>query len=49
MKRLKQWCEDVNKLTDKVQFDLVYVPQEDFENYPHVSFQEIVDNLTEYK
>lgn len=49
MKRLKQWCDDINRLKGKAQFDFVYVPQEDFDKYHPGSFQEIADNFTEYK
>ena len=32
-KRLRQWCEDVNKAQDRVKYECVYAEQEEFEKY----------------
>src|SRR4051794_24134754 len=33
MARLRQWCEDVNRVQTDVEYDYVYVDQESFEKY----------------
>lgn len=49
MQRLKQWCEDVNRVQTDVKYDFVYVDQEGFEKYKPSSFRELVDGFREYK
>ncbi len=43
IKRLHQWCVDVNAAQDKVKFAALYVSQEDFEQYPPKNFGELVN------
>jgi type III restriction enzyme len=47
--RLKQWCEDINKLQNEVEYDFVYVDQENFDKYKVSSFLELVNSFREYK
>ena len=49
MQRLRQWCEDINKVQTDVAYDFVYVDQEAFELYRPTSFQALVDSFTDYK
>ncbi|ABR64199.1 DEAD/DEAH box helicase family protein [Sinorhizobium medicae] len=49
MERLKQWCEDINRVQADVTYDFVYVDQESFEKYSPKSFSELVENFTQYK
>lgn len=49
MRRLSQWCEDVNKVTSDVTYDFVYVDQESFDVYRPQTFQQLLDGFTEYK
>ena len=49
MQRLRQWCEDINKVQTGVKYDFVYVDQESFEKYNPVSFRQLVDSFREYK
>jgi type III restriction enzyme len=49
MQRLRQWCEDVNRVQADVQYDFVYVDQESFEQYKPLSFRQLVDGFREYK
>jgi type III restriction enzyme len=49
MQRLRQWCEDINRLQTDVEFDYVYVDQESFEQYKPTSFRQLVDGFREYK
>ena len=49
MQRLRQWCEDVNRVQSDVEHDFVYVDQKGFENYKPVSFKELLDSFREYK
>lgn len=49
IQRLKQWCEDLNKLEKKPKFDFVYVPQDDFDKNAPQSFQELEKHFRKYK
>jgi type III restriction enzyme len=49
MQRLRQWCEDINRVQADVVYDFVYADQESFERYKPVSFRQLVDGFREYK
>ena len=49
MERLRQWCEDINRVHAGVKYDFVYVDQESFEQYKPTSFRQLIDGFTEYK
>ena len=49
MARLRQWCEDVNRVQADVQYDFVYVDEESFEKYKPTSFKQLMDGFREYK
>jgi type III restriction enzyme len=52
MKRLKQWCKDVNEIPNAKQiWNFLYVPQDDFESYVDSlkSFRELVQICKEYQ
>jgi type III restriction enzyme len=49
MMRLKQWCEDVNRVQDEVTFDYVFVDQEGFEKYQPKNFSELASGFIQYK
>jgi type III restriction enzyme len=49
LERLKHWCEDVNRVQDKVSVDFVYVDQENFEKYHPSTFKQLVDLFREFK
>ncbi len=49
MQRLRQWCEDINRVQADVEYDFVYVDQESFEKYKPTSFKQLVDGFREYK
>jgi type III restriction enzyme len=49
MHRLRQWCEDMNRMQSKVQYDFVYVDEESFKKYGPKSFKQLLDGFTEYK
>ena len=49
MHRLRQWCEDMNRMQAKVQYDFVYVDEESFKKYGPKSFKQLLDGFTEYK
>jgi type III restriction enzyme len=49
MKRLCQWCEDINAIQSDVIYDFVYVEQERFDKYAPKSFREIMKGFNEYK
>ncbi|MDZ4185267.1 MAG: DEAD/DEAH box helicase family protein [Desulfuromonadales bacterium] len=47
--RLRQWCEDINRVQSDVTYDFVYVDEESFEKYKPTSFRQLVDGFREYK
>jgi type III restriction enzyme len=49
MQRLRQWCEDVNRVQADVKYDYVYVDEESFEKYKPRSFKQLVEGFREYK
>jgi type III restriction enzyme len=49
MYRLRQWCEDINRVQHEIEYDFVYVDQESFERYRPTSFRELVEAFREYK
>ena len=49
MARLKQWCEDINRIQSKVKYDFVYVDMEGFEKYRPSNFGELVKGFKEYR
>ncbi len=49
MQRLRQWCEDINRVQADVKYDFIYVDQESFEKYKPVSFKQLIDGFREYK
>jgi len=42
IKRLYQWCEDINSIQSKVKFVALYVKQEDYEKYTPSNFGHLV-------
>ena len=49
MERLRQWCEDINRVQADVKYGFVYVDEESFEKYMPGSFRQLVDGFMEYK
>ncbi|MEI6423780.1 MAG: type III restriction endonuclease subunit R, partial [Lentisphaerota bacterium] len=49
MARLRQWCEDINRVQTEVKYDFVYVDEESFEKYKPTSFKHLLDGFREYK
>jgi len=49
MERLRLWCEDINRIQDRIRFDYVFVGQEDYEEYRPKTFKSLMDGFTEYK
>jgi type III restriction enzyme len=49
MERLRQWCEDINRVQSNVIYDFVYVDEESFKKYRPTSFRQLVDGFREYK
>ncbi len=48
MARLKQWCDDLNKIQSEVKYGLVYVPMEAFEKHYPNSFAELTQSFKDY-
>ncbi|RYZ91960.1 MAG: type III restriction endonuclease subunit R, partial [Proteobacteria bacterium] len=49
MKRLKQWCEDINNAQLKIKFDYVYIDEESFRKYVPKNFEQLVRSFRKYK
>lgn len=49
MKRLSQWCGDVNRARGDEAFGYVYVGETEFEKYRPKSFGEVISNFSEYR
>jgi len=49
MRRLSQWCEDVNAMQSGVNFDFVYVDEEGFKKYAPKSFAALLSGFRDYK
>lgn len=49
MERLRQWCEDINKVQSGSQFDFVFADQESFEKYQPKNFQDLLKGFMGYK
>ena len=49
MERLKQWCEDINRLQSETSFDFVYVDEKSFRDFQLKNFTQLLDGFREYK
>ena len=49
MQRLRQWCDDINRVQTDVKYDFVYVDQESFEQYKPALFHQLMEGFREYK
>ena len=49
MARLKQWCEDINRVQSDVTYDFVFVDEESFNSYSPKSFSDLAANFRQYK
>ncbi|MFZ0888005.1 MAG: DEAD/DEAH box helicase family protein [Candidatus Binataceae bacterium] len=49
MERLRQWCEDINRVQANLKYDFVYVDLESFERYKPTSFRQLIDAFREFK
>jgi len=47
--RLKQWCEDINKIQNQTVFDFVYVDEDSFHKYRPKTFKDLLKGFKEYK
>jgi len=49
MRRLRQWCEDINRVQADARYGFAYVDEESFAQYKPTSFQQLVDGFRDYK
>ncbi len=49
MKRLREWCIDINKAQPDVHYDYVFVDEENFNRYKPKSFETLLSGFQEYK
>ncbi len=49
MERLKQWCEDINKAQNKINYDYAIVDEESFHKYNPKDFKSLMNGFKQYK
>ena len=49
IRRLKLWCEDINRAQPEVTYDFVFVDEESFNKYRPKLFADLVANFRQYK
>jgi type III restriction enzyme len=49
MQRLRQWCEDINRVQAAVTYDFVYVDEGSFQKYHPETFKQLVGGFMEYR
>jgi len=49
MARLRQWCEDINRVQKDVEYDFVFVDQEGLDKYKPASFRQLFEGFRKYK
>jgi type III restriction enzyme len=49
MKRLHEWCEDINKAQTDINYDYVFVDEESSKSYKPRSFKDLISGFREYK
>ncbi|WP_435547035.1 DEAD/DEAH box helicase family protein [Desulfobacterium sp. N47] len=49
MERLRQWCEDINRVQTEVKYDFVYVDEVSFEKFKPTLFRNLIEGFREYK
>ena len=49
MARLRQWCEDINAIQSKIDFDFVFVDEGNFVEYKPRTFLELMHSFVQYK
>jgi len=49
MERLRQWCEDINRIQTDVNYDFVFVDEAGFDRYEPKSFKDLLDGFRAYK
>lgn len=49
MRRLRQWCEDINQAQSDAKYDFVFVDEEGFKKYKPITFGQLVASFREYK
>lgn len=47
--RLKQWCEDINRIQSDVVYDFVFVDEQSFKKFSPKTFKDVLSGFREYK
>lgn len=47
--RLRQWCEDINRIQHEIKFEFVFVDEDSFKKYMPATFKQLIDGFREYK
>ena len=49
MDRLRQWCEDINRVQADVKYDFVYVDEDGFKKHKPKSFRDLAESFRDHK
>jgi len=49
MDRLRQWCEDVNRIAGSPRYDFAFVDEESFRKFPPRTFKDVIEGFNEFK
>ena len=49
MERLRQWCEDINRVQKDVEYDFVYMDEDSFERFKPTTFRQLLEGFKEYR
>ncbi|MDA3791036.1 MAG: DEAD/DEAH box helicase family protein [Desulfobacula sp.] len=49
MRRLREWCVDINKAQSDIHYDYVFVDEESFNKYKPKSFEALISGFQDYK
>ena len=49
MQRLRQWCEDINRIQSDMEFDFVFVDEASFKRYNPTTFRQLMDGFRQYR
>jgi type III restriction enzyme len=49
MRRLREWCEDVNRVQSDVRFDFIYVDEESFKKHRPKKLQDLEEGFRQFK
>ncbi len=49
MEALREWCENLNRVQEEIEYDYIFVPDTSFKKYRPTSFDDLIETFNEYK